>query len=107
MDYQFEANRIYANDEHGELLLQADYCSAGNGVVDITHIYTNPALRGQGAAGRLMQVVVEHLRKHKLKAVASCSYASSWLQKNIDNCADVIAPGFDQLPVACSIDGPH
>lgn len=107
MNYQLEGNQIYAKDESGELLVWADVTPAGTGVVDITHVYVSPVLRGQGAGGKLMQAVVEHLRKNSLKAVASCSYASSWLQKNIDSCSDVVAPGFDQMPVACRIDGPH
>ena len=107
MNYQYEENKIYAVDEKGELLVKADLSAAGEGIIDITHVYANPALRGQGVAGQLMEAVVEYLRKNHLKAVASCSYANSWFQKNKDRCADVIVAGGEQMPVACRIDGQH
>ena len=107
MDYKYDKNKIYANDEKGELMVKAEFVVVGEGVIDIIHVYTNPALRGQGVAGQLMEVVVEYMRKNDLKAIASCSYANSWLQKNKDSYADVIADGNEQMPMACKINGQH
>ncbi len=107
MNCRFEENRITAVDESGEMMAKADFRFVSDGVVDITHVYSNPELRGNGVAGRLMEAAVEYLRNNGLKAVASCSYANSWLQKNMDRCSDVIADGNDELPKACRIDGEH
>ena len=107
MNYKYEKDKIYANDEKGELMAKADFCVVGKGIIDIAHVYTNPVLRGQGVAGQLMEAVVEYMRENNLKAVASCSYAYSWLQKYKDIYADVIATGKEQPPMACKIDGQH
>lgn len=107
MNFKFEKNEIFAEDDNGTLMAKAEICAAGDGMIDITHVYSNPELRGQGVAGRLMEVVVEYLRKNGLKAVASCSYANSWLQKNMDRCSDVVAAGNEELPKSCKIDGQH
>jgi len=107
MEFKFDKDKIYAADDTGKILVKADIRSAGEGVVDITHVYTDPSMRGQGAAGKLMQVVAEYLRENNLKAIASCSYANSWFEKNRELWADVIADGNDQIPAACRIDGDH
>ena len=107
MNCKYEKNKISATDDKGELIANLDFSTVGDALVDITHVYSNPALRGQGVAGQLMEIAVDYLRKNGLKAVASCSYASSWLQKNMDQCSDVVAAGNEELPIACRIDGQH
>ena len=107
MDYKYEKYRIYACDEKGVLVAKAEFTDVGEGLIEINHVYASPALRGQGIAGQMMETVVQYMRKNSLKALASCSYASSWLQKNMDSCADVVADGNEQLPIACKIDGQH
>ena len=37
-------------------------------------------LRGQGAAGRLVEAAVAQLRRRDMKAVPTCSYAQRWFQ---------------------------
>jgi len=107
MNYTFEADAIYGKTEDGTVAVKADFRSISDGVIDITHVYTNPDFRGQGLAGKLMDVVVEYMREKKLKAIATCSYANSWLQKNKDTCSDVIASENDQIPLAYRIDRQH
>jgi len=48
-------------------------------------------LRGQGIAWQLMELLANELRKQGLKAVASCSYAEIWLERNRAAYADIIA----------------
>ena len=52
------------------------------GVLVITHVETPPELRGQGAAGRLMQGVVDHARAEGLHVSPLCSYAHAWLKRH-------------------------
>lgn len=61
----------------------ADYRQEGN-VLHLPHVEAPPALRGTGAAGKLMQAVADHARAQGLKLHPICSYAAAWLQKHPD-----------------------
>ena len=45
-------------------------------------IEADPPLRGTGAAGRLMQDIVDHARAQQLVIVPRCSYARAWFQRH-------------------------
>lgn len=59
----------------------ADYNLQGD-VLDIPHVEAPPALRGTGAAGKLMEGVATIARQRNLKIRPICSYAAAWLQKH-------------------------
>lgn len=59
----------------------ADYQRSGSRLV-IPHVEADPALRGTGAAGRLMGKVAETARSEGMKIVPLCGYASAWLRRN-------------------------
>jgi predicted GNAT family acetyltransferase len=63
------------------LLSFADYRREPGRLV-IPHVESDPALRGQGAAGRLMAKVAELARAEDRKIVPICSYAAAWLKRN-------------------------
>lgn len=107
MDWKYESRRIYSVDEHNELIAEATFTFKDNGEVDIEHTYVNPALRGQGIAGKMMEVVAAYLREKGLKATASCSYANSWLTKNKELYADIISDELANEVIVCKIDGKH
>ena len=50
----------------------------------LTHVEADPALRGTGAAARLMEAIVAHARAHDLKLVPRCSYAVAWFRRHPD-----------------------
>jgi len=60
------------------------------GFITIPHVEAPPALRGTGAAGRLMEGLVEHVRADHLKIVPACPYAAAWLKRHPEH-ADVRA----------------
>jgi uncharacterized protein len=60
------------------------------GVITIPHVEAPAALQGTGAAGRLMEGLVEHVRAERLKLVPSCPYAAAWLKRHPEH-ADVLA----------------
>jgi predicted GNAT family acetyltransferase len=62
----------------------------GDGVVIIPHVEAPTELQGTGAAGRLMEGVVEHIRAEHLKMVPACPYAAAWLKRHPEH-ADVLA----------------
>jgi predicted GNAT family acetyltransferase len=58
----------------------ADYRRTGSRLI-IDHVEAPRALRGSGAAGRLMEGVVEQARREGVKITPLCGYASAWLQR--------------------------
>jgi predicted GNAT family acetyltransferase len=48
----------------------------------IPYVEAPPSLRGTGAAGRLMQGVMDIARAEKLTVVPICSYASLWIRRH-------------------------
>ncbi len=107
MDWKFENGRIYSIDENNKLMAETTYSFLGNGEVDIDHTFVNPALRGKGVAGTMMEVVAKYLLDNGLKAVASCSYANAWLKKHRESYPDIISENIDDYYPACKIDGKH
>lgn len=48
----------------------------------IPHVEAPPSLRGTGAAGRLMEGVMETARAEGLKVVPICGYAAMWIRRH-------------------------
>lgn len=48
----------------------------------IIHVESPPALRGKGAAGKLMQEIANKAKSENLQLVPICGYAATWLQRN-------------------------
>jgi predicted GNAT family acetyltransferase len=63
------------------LLAYADYVRRGE-VLVIPHVEADPALRGTGAAGRLMEGMAACLREAGLKAAPTCPYAAAWFRRH-------------------------
>jgi hypothetical protein len=59
----------------------ADYRREGGKLV-IRYVEAPPALRGTGAAGRLMQGVMEIARAEGMKVVPRCGYAAAWIRRH-------------------------
>lgn len=74
--------------EENGLLAWANY-RIRDGAYVIPHVEADPALRGTGAAGRLMQQIVEQARTNQLVIVPRCSYARAWFQRHPE-AADVL-----------------
>ena len=67
----------------------ADYVRRDGRLV-IPHVEAPIALRGTGAAGRLMEGVAAQARAEGVRIVPLCSYAAAWLQRHPEH-ADLIA----------------
>lgn len=59
----------------------AIYRRQGDALV-IDHVEAAPALRGTGAAGRLMEQVVAVAEAETRSIVPRCGYAASWLRRH-------------------------
>ncbi len=72
--------RRFELSEQGALAV-ADY-RVQEGVMILPHVEAAPALRGTGAAGRLMEGVFEAARQRGLKVVPLCPYADAYMRRN-------------------------
>lgn len=70
----------FEREENG-LLVWANYRIKGV-VYQIPHVEADPALHGTGAAGRLMQDIVDHARAQQLVILPRCSYARAWFERH-------------------------
>ena len=67
--------------DEGGALAWADY-RLQDGRLIVPHVEADPALRGTGAAGRLMAGVADAARRRGLRIVPLCSYADAWLRRH-------------------------
>jgi uncharacterized protein len=71
------------------LVAFADYFPA-RGALVIPHVEAPVALRGTGAADRLMAALAGHAREKGLKLMPTCGYAVAWFRRHRD-AQDVLA----------------
>jgi predicted GNAT family acetyltransferase len=67
--------------EEAGAVVFADYRRDG-AVLAIRYVEAPPILRGTGAAGRLMQGVMEIARAEGRKVLPLCGYASAWIRRH-------------------------
>jgi uncharacterized protein len=67
--------------EEEEKLAFANYRLEGN-VLVLPHVEADPALRGKGAAGRLMSGVLELARERGWKVRPICGYAAAYIERH-------------------------
>ncbi|HEY8572166.1 GNAT family N-acetyltransferase [Phenylobacterium sp.] len=72
----------YEMDEEG-MTSWADY-QMRDGRLYLMHVESPPALRGTGAAGRLMKALAEDVKQQGLKITPICGYAAAWLRRSHD-----------------------
>jgi len=66
----------------GGTIAFADYRKDGK-TLFIDRVEAPPALRGTGAAGRLMQGIADTAKTEGLSITPICSYAAAWVAKNV------------------------
>ena len=84
MKFQYEAERIYAEDEAGRLLAEVTF-PVKDGVANISHTFVDDSLRGKGVSDEMMAAAVQYIREQKLKAKLSCSYAIKWFEGHTEH----------------------
>jgi predicted GNAT family acetyltransferase len=83
-----DTGRRYEMDEQG-LTSWADY-RRQPGRLYIDHVESPPALRGTGAAGRLMAALAADARARGEAITPICGYAAAWLRRSKEF-ADLVA----------------
>lgn len=75
MELVRENNAFVNRDAEGNLLAEITYAvTARENVVAANHTYVSPQLRGQGAAGQLLDKLVEEMDAEGKLIKATCSY---------------------------------
>ena len=62
-------------------LSKLDYIQDGKNFV-ITHVGVSPELRGQGIAGKIVEVSLANAKTNSLRVVPMCSYAAAYIRKH-------------------------
>ena len=88
MEFQHEAERIYAQAPDGSLLAEVTFPTA-DGVANIDHTFVDPSLRGRNVAGQLLTAAVQQIRDSGLKVFPTCSYAVKWFASHPEH-ADLL-----------------
>lgn len=84
MEYIYESNRIYAEQDDHLLLAEVTFPARDSHRVNIDHVYVDPSLRGQGVASDLMLMAYKAIKEKGLEIVAKCPYAISWFKRHED-----------------------
>jgi len=66
--------------ENGKTVF-ANYRREGN-VFTLPHVEADPALRGTGAAARLMEGIAAVARERGYRIIPTCSYACAWFKRH-------------------------
>ena len=82
MDFITEGNRIYLNDEKGQMIAEVTFPETSQGVCTIDHTFVDDSLRGRGVAGKLVEAAVDEIKKRGASVQATCSYAQGWLERH-------------------------
>lgn len=82
MEFKKSENRIWLENEQGQELAFVSFPAEGEQTVLVDHTVVDGSLRGQGVAGKLMEVLVEELQGSQRKAALSCSYAVKWFAQH-------------------------
>ena len=82
MEFIKEENRIYCENENGEILAEITFQQLENNVYNIDHTFVDGSLRGQGIAQKLVKIAIDEIKKKNGKVKATCSYAKHYIEKN-------------------------
>lgn len=76
-------NGFVKYDENGRVIAEITYATTSNpNVVVADHTFVDSSLRGQGVAGKLLDVLVKDMADQNKKIKASCSYVVKKFQED-------------------------
>ena len=62
-------------------LSKLDYIQDDKNFV-ITHVGVDPSLRGQGVAGKIVEVGLKYAKEKSLRVIPMCSYAAAYIRRH-------------------------
>ncbi len=91
MDFIKEKNRIYYEDETGNMLAEISFSDLDDQTVEANHTFVDPSLRGQGIAEKLVDAMVEEMKGQNKKIKPTCSYVVKLFQLKKEKYGFIIA----------------
>ena len=83
MEFTKTKNGFVKYDENGRVIAEITYATTSNpNVVLADHTFVDSSLRGQGVAGKLLDVLVKDMADQNKKIKASCSYVVKKFQED-------------------------
>ena len=83
MEFTKTNNGFVKYDENGRVIAEITYATTSNpNVVVADHTFVDSSLRGQGVAGKLLDVLVKDMADQNKKIKASCSYVVKKFQED-------------------------
>ncbi|WP_066649242.1 GNAT family N-acetyltransferase [Christensenella timonensis] len=82
MTFSHSKDRIYLEGENHKILAFVSFPDAGGGIVDVSHTYVDPSLRGQGMGDKLMLALIDELKRSGKKAKPTCHFAQLWFERH-------------------------
>ncbi len=82
MDFIITDHRLYAESPEGKLLAEVTFPARDAKRVNVDHVFVDESLRGQGIAGKMMEMVCDHVKGLDIMIVAKCPFAIEWFKKH-------------------------
>lgn len=86
MQFQYQDNgqkgEFFLLNEANQRIAEISYVWRSEGIIVADHTWVDDSLRGQGAARKLLDVLVEFAREKQLKIVPSCSYVDVMFKRD-------------------------
>lgn len=82
MNFIYENERIFLEDENGRLQAELLYSNISDGAVNITSTFVDDSLRGKGIASELLKAAAEKFKAENKKVYPACSYAIKWFREH-------------------------
>ena len=91
MEFEKHGNGYRKLDATGHMIAEITYAPLDDYTVAANHTFVDPSLRGQVVAEKLLDHLVDVMRKEGKKIVAQCSYVVAQFDRKPEKYADVIA----------------
>lgn len=85
MKYKKNENKIYRENQDGNIVAEIKFEELENNVFNIYHTFVDDSLRGKGIASELVKLAIEEIGIRKGTVKATCSYAKKWIERNSKN----------------------
>ena len=82
MKYKIYHSKISCVDDSGKELAKVTFPATASNSYDIRHTVVDESLRGQGIAGKLVELTILEINRRGGELTASCSYAQKWIEKH-------------------------
>jgi len=82
MNFHFEKEQMTLLNEDGAKMGHIHFAPVNCQLVNIDHVFTEPAFRGQGIAAKMMEALLEYLSKQEKKAILTCPFAQRYVAEH-------------------------